>query len=74
MASFKKKLKIVYAKAANPPDLSEGVDKSTRFIPRSLEGGIGWGVFDQRENIFMSDREVKSTSIHELEHEPFKAN
>jgi hypothetical protein len=29
-----------------------------RYLPRSLDGGTGWGVFDRREDRFLEDAEV----------------
>ena len=29
-----------------------------RYLPRSLDGGTGWGVFDRREARFLKDAEV----------------
>lgn len=29
-----------------------------RYLPRSLDGGLGWGVFDRREDRFLSDDDL----------------
>jgi hypothetical protein len=44
---LKSRLDIVWSNA--PPK---------RYLPRSLDGGLGWGVFDKREARFLKDTEV----------------
>lgn len=30
-----------------------------RYLPKSLNGGTGWGVWDNKEKRFLTDRQVK---------------
>lgn len=43
---------------------SNGLDK--RYRPRSLNGGLGWGVWDGRLERFLEDKEVKKIDPHEM--------
>jgi hypothetical protein len=45
---LKSRLDIVWSNNAKPK----------RYIPRALNGGPGWGVFDRREDRFLKDAEV----------------
>lgn len=51
LSKLRKRLEIVW---------SNEVPK--RFIPRSLNGGTGWGVFDKKQDRFLSDSEVTELS------------
>lgn len=62
MSQFKKKLRVVFDKGA-PSD-------GNRYIP--LYNGnseFGWGVFDRKENKFLSDADVKRVPIERLQYE-----
>lgn len=41
-------------------------NRPSRYIPRSLDGGTGWGVWDDKEKRFLKDREVRSLSPDNL--------
>jgi hypothetical protein len=41
-------------------------DPPKRFIPRSLDGGSGWGVFDRQRDRFLSNKEVKRIGPDDL--------
>ena len=72
MSEFKKKLRAVFDKAS--PFDRPSTDDGTRYVPRGLNGGPGWQVFDRRENRFLSNKEVKAIPIDNLIHEPMAMN
>ena len=39
-------------------DIVWGNKPPKRYLPRSLDGGLGWGVFDKRESRFLKDAEL----------------
>jgi hypothetical protein len=47
-------------------DIVWGNKPPKRYLPRSLDGGTGWGVFDRRANRFLSDTEVTKTDKEAL--------
>ena len=62
MSKLKRNLDIIWNEATGENS------RSRRFLARSLNGGVAWGVFDQKEKRFLKDREVAAlseTSIRE---------
>lgn len=55
MSALLRNLKIVW-----------GNDRPKRYLPKSLNGGVGWGVWDDKEKRFLKDREVRTMSREEL--------
>lgn len=55
MSAMKRNLKIVWEN-----------NRPARYLPKSLVGGVGWGVWDDKEKRFLKDREVRALSADEL--------
>lgn len=60
MSALKHNLRIVWNEATGQES------RSRRFLARSLNGGTGWGVWDQKRDRFLKDREVAALSPEEL--------
>lgn len=58
--TLKRNLKIVWDEATGPDA------KRRRYLARALNGGPGWGVYDQKRDEFLKDRQVASLSPEQL--------
>jgi hypothetical protein len=38
-----------------------------RYVPRSFDGGSGWGVYDRSQSRFLSDPEVRDLPMDRLQ-------
>lgn len=63
---FKKKLRLVFDRGATIDGAKE-FDRQFRFIPRGTGLGCSWSVWDQKEQRFLKDREVKRMSAKQLD-------
>lgn len=41
--------------------------KRWRYVPRSLDGGLGWGVWDRVLGRFLSDGEVMAVPMRQIQ-------
>ena len=62
MSQFKKKLKAVFENGATL-DGSEAFNHRARYVPKAISGGPSWRVFDQVDNRFLSDREIRNIPL-----------
>ena len=71
MSSFERKLRKVFDKGGEhgPAD-----DKNHRYVPRAIDGGPAWQVFDRKHDRFLTNREIKMLDEEALASEPLKAN
>lgn len=37
-----------------------------RYVPKSLDGGTGWGVWDRRDARFVPDKEVRKLTFENV--------
>lgn len=45
-----------------------------RYVPRSLNGGLGWGVWDARDQRFIDDAELSTLSYDEIRYARVEAD
>lgn len=66
--NFQKKLRLIFDRAQTIDGAKE-FERQFRFIPRgfALPNNTGWGVFDQKRNRFLSDAEIKSLSVKQID-------
>jgi hypothetical protein len=70
MSEFKRKLRCVWEHATPIGESVEtALQERWRYVPKSLDGGTGWGVWDHKRSRFLSDREVKTTPSDKLSNE-----
>lgn len=69
MSAFKKKLWAVFDKAGGI-----GSEGNHRYVPRAIDGGPDWRVFDRKHDRFLTDREVRHTPLENLSSEPLEAS
>lgn len=64
---LKHKLRAVFDKARpiSQPDRGPSED---RYVPRSLDGGAGWRIYDKTERRFLTNKELRSLTVAELVH------
>ena len=60
MSKLKRNLKIVWNEGTGPDS------GRRRFHAKSLDGGTGWGVWDQKGKRFLKDREVAALSTEQI--------
>lgn len=74
MASFDKKLRTVFEKGTPIGEAPTGREAATRYVPRAIDGGPAWQVYDLRKNRFLTNREVKKLPLEALRDEPLFPN
>lgn len=68
MASLKKKLWAVWSNAATMSDpLSAKLN--ARYVPRAVNGGPSWQVYDKKADRFLSNSEIRALPIEALRDE-----
>lgn len=60
MSKLKRNLKIVWNEGTGPESAMR------RFHAKSLDGGTGWGVWDQKDKRFLKDTEVAALSAEQI--------
>lgn len=55
MSALRKNLEVVWRN-----------NRPARYLPKSLIGGTGWGVWDDKEKRFLKDQEVSALSAEQL--------
>lgn len=63
MSQFKQKLSAIFEKGGEFGPAEVGRD---RYVPRALNGGPGWEVFDRQEDRFLSNKEVRAIPLETL--------
>jgi len=67
--SIKHKLRAVFLKGDFGPGMSTGRMQTDRYVPKALNGGPGWRVYDRKLGRHLSDREVRALPLERLESE-----
>ena len=60
MSKLKRNLDLIWSEATGQ------ASRSRRYRAKSLDGGTGWGVWDERERRFLKDREVAAKTAEQL--------
>lgn len=68
MTSLKKKLRAVWDHAATGNDpLSAKLN--ARYVPRAINGGPAWQVYDKKRDRFLTNSEIRGLPIESLRDE-----
>lgn len=66
---FKARLRVVFDHAASTALSSAPPPDVYRFVPRSLNGGPGWAVWDRKLDRFLNADEVMDQTVESLRDE-----